>query len=90
MWREELDAEMRDYLEALVNKSSKFRENYSKAKHVGSAQIWVAMSILQKEISDLKMQLKVVEEAVKDISPKKPKDDGIDPAKALKDVLRKA
>ncbi len=90
MWREELDPQMKDYLEAVVNKSSKFREQYSKAKHVGSAQIWVAIAILQKEISDLKAQLKVLEGVLKEIAPKKPKKDDVDPKEALNQVLKNA
>lgn len=90
MWREDLDPEIKAQLSSIVKKSTEFKESYDKADNIGGAQLWCALAILQKELEDQKLKIKLLEGVLKELSPKKPKEDNIDPAKELSNVLKKA
>lgn len=102
-WRKNLDPVLREYLDSLVSESSESKQAYSKAKNPSNAQIWVALSLLARENMELKndnkslkemiltlnQKYKFLEKVLREVNPKKMSKDDVDPARALKDVLKK-
>ncbi len=102
-WRHKLDPVLKEYLEHLVHESSSERKAYAHSKKPGEAQLWVALAMLARENAQLKQEnksfkelaltlnqkYKFLEKVMREINPKKVPKDNEDPAKALKDVLRK-
>lgn len=103
-WRDDVEPLLRDHLEILISESVKQRKAYKKAKKTANAQLWCALAyvakqnfelqqenkLLQKALSELNQKYNFLEKSLKDLFPKKQKKkDGVDPAKALKDVLKK-
>lgn len=90
-WRENINPVTKSHLETQIKETTAHKDAYSKAKDPTKAQLWIAIANLSKQIFDLHLRIKVLEKAVQDgLKPeKKRKDNGIDAAKALKDVLKK-
>ncbi|RME55416.1 hypothetical protein D6777_00685 [Candidatus Woesearchaeota archaeon] len=101
-WRDDVDPILREHLEIIISESVKQRNAYKKAKNTANGQIWCALAYLAKELFELEQENKVLQRNIKDLQDKyrlleevlkksgklKQKDD-IDPAKALKDVLKR-
>jgi hypothetical protein len=103
-WRDDVDPLLRDHLEIIISEAVKQRKAYRKAKKTANGQLWCAIAflakdnfeleqenkMLQKSVSDLNLKYKVLEKMLKELVPEKKKNkDDIDPAKALKDVLKR-
>lgn len=102
-WRNKLDPLLREYLDHLISESSAAKNAYAHAKNSSNAQLWVALSILARDnallkqdnkalkelVAALNQKYKFLEKAVREINPKKLSKDTEDPAKALKEVLKK-
>lgn len=88
-WRAEIDPLIREHLEALITESARHRDAYKKAPNTSNAQLWCALAVMQKQFLDLNMKLKFLEKALAEVSCPKKKKDNVDPAKALKDVLKR-
>ena len=58
MIREKLDPRLKEHFEELVKEVSREREAYANSS---KAQMWVALTVLAKKISDLEMKVKKLE-----------------------------
>ena len=65
MWRENLDPKIKEHFEALIKEISKEKALY---KESSKAQLWIAIAILNKKVSDLELKIKSLEKKNK---PKK-------------------
>ncbi len=90
-WREEINPIIKGHLEAQIKETAAHKKAYMKAQEPTKAQLWVAVANLSKQIFDMHLRIKLLEGAIKEqISPEKnKKEKAVDPAKALKDVLKK-
>ncbi len=88
-WREKINPIIKSHLETQIKETTAHKEAYSKAKEPTKAQLWIAIANLSRQIFDLHLRIKVLEKALADMKPKGKKEKDIDPAKALKDVLKK-
>ncbi len=87
-WREQINPIIKSHLETQIKETTAHKEAYSKAREPTKAQLWVAIANLSKQIFDLHLRIKVIEKGIQEMALKK-KGKEIDPAKALKDVLKK-
>lgn len=67
MWRKKVDKSLKPYLERFIAESYKHVKNFE-LDDSGKAQLWVALSILAKQVYDLQLKLNYMEKALKDIS----------------------
>lgn len=88
-WRDKINPIIKDHLEAQIKETTTHRAAYSKAKEPTKAQLWVAIANLSKQIFDLHLRVKILENALQQPAKLKKKGKKIDSAKALKDVLKK-
>ena len=58
MWRENLDPKIKEHFEALIKEISKEKALY---KESSKAQLWIAIAILNKKVSDLELKIKSLE-----------------------------
>ncbi len=58
MWRDNLDPKIKEHFEALIKEVSKEKSLY---KESSKAQLWVAIAILNKKVSDLELKIKSLE-----------------------------
>lgn len=70
-WRKNLNKSIRPYVEKLIRTSFLYKKGYSKADDKGKAQLWVALALLSKQLSEIELKLKLFEGVLKEISPKK-------------------
>ena len=102
-WHEKLNPIVKDHLDALIKDTYSEKKAYNKAKSPSNAQLWVALANLSSEnaslmkenkalkemILTLNQKYKFLEKVLRETGPRKLSKDDIDPAKALKDVLKK-
>jgi len=102
-WREKLNPILKEYLDSLIKDTYSEKKAYSKAKNPSNAQLWVALANLSSEnqfllkenkslkimVLTLNQKYKFLEKVLREVNPKKLSKDDIDPAKALKDVLKR-
>ncbi len=69
-WREKVDPSIKDHLEVQIAEAAKHKEAYKEAKEPANAQLWCGIANLSKQISELSMRLKYLENAVKQAMPK--------------------
>lgn len=69
-WRKNLNKSLRWHLEQLIQESFLYRNQYEDADDKGRAQLWVALAILAKRISETESTSKLHEGVLKEISPK--------------------
>jgi len=65
MWRDNLDATLKEDFEVLLKRVSLEKKAYKSAKDVSKAQLWCALAILSKEIENLKIRANALEKVVK-------------------------
>jgi hypothetical protein len=75
-WRDKLDPTIKEHFEKLIKTTSNEQDAYLKSKKPSRAQLWTALAILSKKVSDLELEIKTL---------KKPKKEN----KKLKKVLKK-
>lgn len=86
-WRENIDPLIKDYLEAQIKESYRYRKGYSGARDVSKAQLWCAIANLAKQVFDLNLKVKFLEKALQETVGKKKKVD--EDVKAILDNLQK-
>jgi hypothetical protein len=69
-WRKNINKGLKWHLEQLIRESFLYRNQYNKADDTGKAQLWVALAILAKRISEAESKIKLHEGVLKEISPK--------------------
>ena len=62
MWRDNLDPSIREHFEDLVKDVSREKGAYHDSQ---KAQLWVALAVLSKKISDLELRIKQLEKGKK-------------------------
>ena len=65
-WRKDVDASIKDYLEAIIEEVHKHKDSYKNAKNPPAAQLWCALASLSKQVFDLNLKIKLLEKALKD------------------------
>ncbi|MDP3918816.1 MAG: hypothetical protein Q8Q35_02850 [Nanoarchaeota archaeon] len=70
MWRDNLDSSIKEHFEDMINMVSKEKSAYKNAKNPTQAQLWCAIAILSKNISDLELKIKKLEKGSKKIENK--------------------
>lgn len=89
-WRKNLNKSIRPYIEKLVKESFLYSKEYATAENKGKAQLWVALALLSKQLSEIESKLRLFEAVLKDISPKKAlKIQELEKTKAVKDEVEK-
>ena len=63
-WREDLDPLLQEHLQELLKVVSKERQTYTQAKNVSHAQLWCALVLLTRQVSDLQLHVKRLEKQV--------------------------
>lgn len=69
-WREKVDPSIKDHLEMQIAEAAKHIDAYKESPNPKNAQLWCAIANLSKQISELSMRLKYLENAVKQALPK--------------------
>ncbi len=69
-WRDKVDLSIKDHLEIQVAESAKHIEAYKEAVDPANAQLWCALANLSKQIFELNLRLKYLENSVKGSSQK--------------------
>ncbi len=85
-WRENLDKNLRPYVERLIKESFEYKKVFDSAKDKGKAQLWIALAILSKQIYDIKLELKYIERTLQDISKLKRKKEEKEVEKFIKEL----
>lgn len=70
-WRNYLNRELKYYLEKLILESFSHRPALELAPDKGKAQLWVALAILNKRLSDTELKTAYLERALQQFFPKK-------------------
>lgn len=70
-WRKGLSKELQYHLERIILESYSHKYAIEMAKDKGKAQLWVALSILNKKIVELELKTAYLERALKQFFPKK-------------------
>lgn len=60
-WKEELEPFLQMYMNDLIKESRKHRKAYLQSDNPYLAQMWVAMSLLNKKIKILEERIKILE-----------------------------
>jgi hypothetical protein len=69
-WRKELDMEIAQHIDELLKKISLYPA-FKKADKPANAQLWIALGLLSKKIYEQELKIKLLEQVLKDISPRK-------------------
>lgn len=70
-WRDYLNKELKYYLEKLILESFSHRYALEHASDKGKAQLWVALAILNKKLSDVELKIAYLERTLQQFFPKK-------------------
>jgi ABC-type molybdate transport system ATPase subunit len=65
-WRENIDPSIRNHLEAQINETIRHRKSFSKSTRPTEAQLWVAIANLSKQILDLNIKIKFLEQIIQE------------------------
>jgi len=57
-WKDNLDPKLKEHFDELILEVVKEKEAYIEAKDPSKAQLWSAIAILNKKVSDLELELK--------------------------------
>tara|TARA_Y100000310_G_C20121287_1_gene551580 strand:+ start:264 stop:509 length:246 start_codon:yes stop_codon:yes gene_type:complete len=57
MWREQIDPKIKEHFEELIRRVSLERKSYENSSHPSKTQLWLALAVLSKDISDLHLRL---------------------------------
>ncbi|MDP3728093.1 MAG: hypothetical protein Q8R18_01430 [bacterium] len=60
-WRDKLDPVLKEHFNELVKKVHTEKKAYTSAKNISQAQLWCALAVLMKEVSDLELKIKSLE-----------------------------
>ena len=64
-WRDKLDPTLKEHFNDLLKKVHPEKEAYTSAENISTAQLWTAIAVLVKEVSDLQLHVKHLEKQVK-------------------------
>lgn len=64
-WRDKLDPRLKEHFNDLIKMVHTEKEAYLSAPHISYAQVWCALAVLTKEVSDLQLKVKSLEKKLK-------------------------
>ncbi|HIH15148.1 MAG TPA: hypothetical protein HA360_04570 [Nanoarchaeota archaeon] len=64
-WRDQLDPVLKEHFNDLLKKVQTQKKAYITAKNISQAQLWSALAVLMKKVSDLELQVKSLEKQKK-------------------------
>ena len=64
-WRDSLDPVLKEHFNDLLKDVHKEKQAYADARNPTKAQLWCALAVLSKEVSDLRLQIKSLEKQIK-------------------------
>jgi len=67
-WRKNIDPLIRSHLEFQIKEASKNKNAYSKSKNPSNAQLWCAIANLSKQVFDLNLKIKFLENTLKEVA----------------------
>jgi len=70
-WRKRIDKDIRDHLEFQIKETSKYEGAYILSKKPSSAQLWCAIANLSKQIFELNLKIKFLENALREMGGRK-------------------
>ena len=70
-WRNHIDPSIKSHLEVQINETARHRKVFSKAEKPSEAQLWVAVANLSKQLFDLNLRLKFLEQVMQESLGKK-------------------
>jgi hypothetical protein len=70
-WRTELDPVLKEHCEELIKEVSKEKYAYKVADKPSRAQLWTALAVLTKKVSDLELRIKQLEKSQSKVENKK-------------------
>ncbi|MBS3107923.1 hypothetical protein J4468_03325 [Candidatus Woesearchaeota archaeon] len=90
VWRKKIDSMLKTHLEVQIKETLKNREALNDAKRPGNAQLWLAIANLSKQLFEMHIKVKVLENAIKDMIAEKKNEPNrdIDPAEELRKILK--
>ena len=62
-WRSKLDPKIREHFEDLVKEVANEENAYKTSKKASKAQLWVALAVMAKRVSDLEIKFKQLEKS---------------------------
>jgi hypothetical protein len=65
-WRENVDPLIKEHLEAQIRETTKHQSTYMQSSSPQTAQLWVAVANLSKQVFNLNLKIKYMEKLVKD------------------------
>ncbi len=60
-WRDILDPTLKEHFNDLLKKVHTEKKAYLSARNISNAQLWCALAVLMKEVSDLQLKVKSLE-----------------------------
>lgn len=57
-WRDTLDPTLKEHFNDLLKRVQKEKAAYTSAKNISQAQLWTAIALLMKDVSDLQLKIK--------------------------------
>lgn len=70
-WRSKVDPLIKNHLEHLINETGRHSSIYRESEHPRLAQLWVALAIISKQLFDINLKLKYLEQALMKVSKDK-------------------
>ncbi len=68
-WRDSVDKAIKTHLEAQINATTLHKESYNESKSPSNAQLWIAIANLSKQIMDLTIKNRFLENALRETLP---------------------
>ena len=70
-WKENLDPVLRDYLNSLLKEVIKYRDAYTKSKDIKVSQLWVAITLIFRELALIKSEIEEIKKKLYSENEKK-------------------
>jgi len=71
MWRKKVNKDIKPYLEKFIAETYRYKHNFTVADDPAKAQLWIAISLLAKQIHELEIKLNYLEGALRSIGENK-------------------
>jgi len=82
-WRTHIDKDLANHLEKLIEHSNKHKHAFEKSENPAKAQMWIALSLLSKQLHDFHFKLNEIESKLNELPQFKGKKAKIDSSKIL-------
>ncbi|MBU0930099.1 MAG: hypothetical protein KJ623_03430 [Nanoarchaeota archaeon] len=69
-WRDNVEVYLRKHLELQIRESFKHKEAYENSQNPNTAQLWIAIANLSKEMFEMNLRMKFLEKTIYDLTSK--------------------